>query len=207
MGRRLKQIKKADLGEFGKQVIDSLISSKKTDHKEHEKESMRCKVDIFEGSTKPILTDSFVINTDYLEDTISDIISKYGKNVQFSITNLFNEKIVAKRFVHTNGMSKEKMDREHFNRRMESVKQVHKMRDEGISIEDICNKLSYIATRQYLRDIYVNTEEDIVQSLRNDYGNQSLGKYQDIPKDLNITKPNMSVDKEENINSGDNNEE
>jgi len=206
MAKRLKQIKKADLGEFGKQVIDSLISTKKTHQKEQKEEDMRCKVEIFEGSTKPILTDSFVVNTDSLEDTISDVVLKYGKNVQFSITNLFDEKVVAKRFVHKDGISKEKIDREYFNRRMESVKRIHKMRDEGISIEDVCDKLSNIATRQYLRDVYEKTEDEIIQSLRDDYGNQSLGKYQDIPKDLNTSESNISIDKKD-IDSGDDNEE
>lgn len=187
MGRRLKQIKKIDLGGFEKKVVDSLIDDKprrtRDDGDKHE--SMRCKIDIFDDTNKNNLVDSFVLNTNSLKDTISDIISNYGNNVQFIITNLFDEKVVAKRFIHKDGYGKDQQDRMYFNNRMITVSKVHKMKNEGISVEDVCDKMCHIATRQYIRDVYNKSEEEIIQKIRDEYGNQSLGKRIDTEDSKN----------------------
>ncbi len=213
MGRRLKQIKKQDLGENAKKVVDSLIANTTKERKEEKLEQMRCKVEIYEGSTKRVLIDSFIVNTKSLENTIADIVLKYGANVQFTITNLYDEKVVSKRFVYTDGISKDREDRMFFNKQMELVKRIFKFKEEGKSVEEICDKLCHLAARSYIRELYVKTEEEIKQLLRDRYGNQSLGKFstQDdiLSVDLNSKKDILSGSNldEETTDSGDENDE
>jgi len=211
MGRRLKQIKRQDLGEFGKQVVDSLIDNgKKPVKKEENHEQIRCKVEIYEGASKLTLVDSFVVNTTNLDKTIVDITEKYGRNVQFNITNLYDEKIVAKRFAYTKGYGKDKEDRAHFNHQMDLVKKLHKMKAEGIPEDQIYNKFASFAARSYLQEIYNKSEDEIKQKLKNDYGNQSLGTNDNILSESIDTKkdiPDNGDHDKEDIESGDNNEE
>jgi len=190
MGRRLKQIKRGDLGDFGKQVVDSLINTKKRPQKDEKEEQMRCKVEIYEGTLVRRLTDSFIVNTNYIEDTVSEIVSKYGENVQFIITNLYNEETVAKRFTYIGGYDKERVDREHYNHQMELYKRVQKLKEDGKTEEQACDKTSHLASRSYIREIYRKSEEDFKNELRDEYGNQNLGKSQSniLTEDLNTKK-------------------
>ena len=88
---RLKQIiKKDNLGEFGKQVVDSLIPKQKHSQKETTHELMRCKIEILEGYEKYKLIDSFIINTNSLDDTIVFLIKKdYRSMKQVMAADLF----------------------------------------------------------------------------------------------------------------------
>jgi len=193
MAKRLKKIKKSDIQGFEKQVVDSLIYTKSKSKKEEKEEYMRCKVEIYDGIINKILTDSFIINTESIEDAISNIISSYGINVQFNITNLYDEKVVAKRFTHKDGYDREKEDRAYFNRRLETVRKIHKLREEGKSEEETCDKFTHLAARSYLKWIYEKSEEEIKQILRDEYENQSLGKIQEdiLTESLNTNKNNI----------------
>ncbi len=209
---RLKKIKN-NLGSEAKKVIDSLIDNgKKNIKKEQDHESIRGKVEIFEGANKKILADSFVVNTTNLEKTISDIEKKYGKNVEFTILNLYDEKIVAKRSAYTNGYGREKEDKIHYNHQIDIFRRLQKMKEEGKSIDEICIKLSTLAARSYLTELYNKSEVEIKQKLRNDYNNQSLGINDDVEilSESIDTKEDISNNGDhdkENIDSGDNNEE
>jgi len=193
MAKRLKKIKKSDIQGFEKQVVDSLIYTKSKSKKEEKEEYMRCKVEIYDGIINKNLTDSFIINTESIEDTISNIILSYGINVQFNITNLYDEKIVAKRFTYKDGYDREKEDRAYFNRRLEIVRKIHKLREEGKSEEEICDKFTHLAARSYLKEIYKKSEEEIKQILRDEYENQSLGKIEQniLSESLNTNKNNI----------------
>jgi hypothetical protein len=138
---RLKQIKNADLGEFGKSVVDSLIAKPKHAQKEAKHEQMRCKVEILEGTVKPKMTDTFTLNTTSIDDTVSDLVEKYGANAQFRIINLYDEKIVAKRLLYTGGYNKEKDDKEHFAAQMDNIRKIYKLKSEGKTLDDIENKM------------------------------------------------------------------
>ena len=192
MGRRLKQIKRNDLGESGKKVIDSLINtSVKIVSKEETHELMRCKVEILIGVTKKSLVDSFIVNTTSLSKTINDIVEKYDINVQFIITNLYDEKTVAKRLVFVGGGNREKEDKEHFNHHMDYVRRIHALRDLGMSEEDTCNKVCSAIARSYISKIYKMTWEQAIQDARDMYDNQSLNKSPQsevISEDLNTKK-------------------
>ena len=188
---RLKQIKKADLGEFGKDVVDSLINKKKLSRDDNEHEQMRVKVDILEGYTKHRLIDSFIVNTTNLHKTIQSIEEKYGNYVQFKITNLYDEKIVVTSLFEISGSNKEKEDKEHFNTQMDLVKKIHKFKSEGKTLEDVIPKVSYLAGKTYIIRVYNSTEEEMKQFWRDSYNNQTLGRNSEvITKDLN-TKENI----------------
>lgn len=195
MGRRLKQIKRDDLGESGKGVIDSLIAKPKHAQREEKHEQMRCKVDILEGTVKTKLVDTFTVNTTNIDKTISDIIDKYGANLQFKITNLYDEKVVAKRLLYTGGYDSQKDDKEHFARSMDIIRRIFKLKEEGKTCEETEDKIAYLAARSYIRGIYNSTEEAQKQILRDVYGNQNLGKssISDIlSEDLNTKKDIVS---------------
>jgi len=183
MGRRLKQIKRDDLGESGKQVIDSLIKPLKP-QKEEKLEQMRCKVEIFEGyintNIKYHLVDSFVVNINSLEKLKSDIYSKYGTNTQYVITNLYNDEVVSKAYVYTGGYDKDKVDKEHFARQMDVIRKIHKLREEGKTYEEVRVKFAYLMGDSPIKKIYDSTEEQLVQNLKNMYGNQNLGKTPNV---------------------------
>jgi hypothetical protein len=195
MGKRLKQIKHSkDLGEFGKKVIDSLIIPVKQ-HKEEKLEQMRCKVEILEGNIKPRLVDSFISNTNSIEKLVSDIVDKYGEKVQFHITNLYDEKIVARRLLYTGGYDKEDDDKEFFAKRMEIVKKILKMKEEGKTYAEVSPKFAHLAGYSYIEKVYNSTEEEMKQYLRNMYENQSLGKTQNtdiLSNNLNTKKDIIS---------------
>jgi hypothetical protein len=174
MGRRLKQIKINNLGSSAKKVIDSLIVPIKV-QKEVKLEQMRCKVEILEGNINLRLVDSLVINTDSIDKLATDIQDKYGENVQYKITNLYNEQIVAKRLSYTGGYDKDKTDREHFASRMNTINKILKLKEEGHDIEDVVCKISHLAGKEYIRSVFNSTEEIQKQNLRNVYENQSLG--------------------------------
>ncbi len=196
MGQRLKKIKKSELGEFGKKVVDSLIAQHPTKpQKEESHEQMRCKVEIFEGyqntNIKRSLIDSFVVNTNSLEKLKSDIHEKYGVNAQYTITNLTNNEVVLKVSVYTGGYNKEKTDKEHFSKQMELIRRIFKMKEEGKSEIETCDKLSSYAARSAISKVYNSTEEQMIQKLRNDYNNQSLGQSSTseiLSEDLNPKK-------------------
>jgi len=198
MGRKLKQIKRDDLGESGKKVIDSLIGDKsKTVQKEESHEQMRCKIEIFEGSVKNILVDSYTVNTTSLSKTMDDILTKYGDNTQFKITNLYDEKVVAKRMVYTGGYDKDKVDREHFSKQMELARKIFKCKEEGKTEEEVCNKFASYTARSCIRKIYNSAEEELKLKLRKDYDNNTLGKG-DQPEILsNDINTNKDIIKEE----------
>lgn len=186
MGRRLKQIKRSDLCGLEKQIVESLIDGKPRNvQKEEKHEMMRCKIEIFEGSVKRELVDSFIVNTNSLDDTIEDIISKYGDNTQFTITNLFDEKIISKRFVYT-GAGEMCQD----NYQLEVLNKIKKLKDEGKTQQEIYEKTSHIAARTYVKEILKDLERP----------EQLL-----IIKDLNINESIVDNNKEP-IKSGDNNE-
>ena len=186
MGKRLKQIKhKSDIDGFEKQVVYPLIKDSQKFQKEEKHEQMRCKVEIFEGTLKPILSDSFVVNTNSLRDTVEDIVNKLGSNTQFIITNLFDEKIVVRRFTHRGGYDKEKDDKEHFNQQMETIRKIHKLKSENVPLEEIGSKISYIVSKSRILEIYNSTEDIEKQKLRDLYGNQYLGISS---KELNTNK-------------------
>jgi len=208
---RLKQIKHTDLGENTKKVVDSLIDTgRRNVRREEKKEQMRCKVEIYEGTLTKVLVDSFVVNTDYIEDTVTDIVLKFGANVQFVITNLYDDKIVAKRFVYKDGYDKEREDRTYYNKRLELAKKVYKLKEEGRCVEEVADKLCHLAARKYIKEIYDKTEEEVKQQIRDEYGNQSLGINNGIlSEDLNTNKEiigNSNLN-EETDKSGDENEE
>lgn len=197
MSKRLKQIKKSDIPGFEKQVVDSLIETRHRPQKEEKLEQMRCKVDILDGYDKKAkLVDSFIVNTNSLDNTIYDIVQKYGSNVQFKITNLYDEKIVAKRMIYTGGYDKDKSDREHFNRQMETVHKIHKFREEGKSLDEVYGKVSNLAAKSVIKQIYESTDEQMKQKLRDSYENQTLGKSPNteiLSKSLNTNKDNIVV--------------
>ncbi len=197
MGRRLKQIKTNDLGESGKQVIDSLLKPLKP-QKEEKLEQMRCKIEILDGTVSHKLVDSFISNINSLEKLVDDITEKYGDNVQFQITNLYDEKIVARRLVYTGGYDKEKDDKEHFSRQMDTIKKIHKMREEGKTSEEVHIKFAYLMGYNPIEKIYNSTEEQLVQNLRNTYENQNLGKISNtdiLSNNLNTKKDNIPIEK------------
>lgn len=212
MGRRLKQIKRNDLGESGKSVVDSLIAKPKHAQREEKHEQMRCKIDILEGTIKIRLVDTFTVNTTNLDKTISDLVDKYGTNLQFRITNLYDEKIVAKRLLYTGGYDNERVDKEHFARSMDIIKRIFKLKEEGKTCEETEDKIAYLAARTYIRSVYNSTEEAQKQILRDAYGNQNLGKSSTIDilsEDLNTKKdiiPNVEPEEKIKTLEEDNNE-
>ncbi len=196
MGRRLKQIKTNDLGESGKQVIDSLIKPLKP-QKEEKLEQMRCKIEILDGTVSHRLVDSFISNINSLEKLVDSITEKYGDNVQFQITNLYDEKIVAKRLVYTGGYDKDKVDKEHFARQMDIIRKIHKLREEGKTYEEVRVKYTYLMGDSPIKKIYDSTEEQLVQNLKNMYGNQNLGKTPNtdiLSNNLNTKKDNIPLE-------------
>lgn len=196
MGRRLKQIKRDDLGESGKSVIDSLIAKPKHAQREEKHEQMRCKVDILDGTVKTKLVDTFTVNTTNLDNTISDLVDKYGANLQFKIINLYDEKVVAKRLLYTGGYDKERVDKEHYNRSMDIINRIFKFKEEGKTCEETEDKVAFLAARSYIRSVYNSTKEAQIQILRDIYSNQSLGKSgqtEILSEDLNTKKDNISI--------------
>lgn len=193
--KRLKKIKKSDIAGFEKQVVDSLITTKTSNHKEEKEEKMRCKVEIYEGTRIRVLTDSFILNTNMLSETIKDIEKKYGSNVQFVITNLYDEKVVSKAFVYVGGYNKEKDEREHFNKRMLLVDKIHTYKYSGKSELESCDKFASYAARSYISKIYNMNRLQVIEMLRIDYNNPNLGKGQEnvLSEDLNTKEDNINI--------------
>lgn len=208
MSKRLKQIKTNNLGASAKKVVDSLLGANEKSRgsqKEEKLEQMRCKVEIFEGykstNIKHHLIDSFVVNINSLEKLKSDICDKYGQDIQYNITNLNNEEIVAQRYVYTGGYNKDKQDRESFAKQMELIRRIFKMKEDGKSETETGDKLSSYAARSYISGIYNSTEVVIIQKLRNEYGNQSLGQSSQteiLSEDLS-TKKDITINDDEDI--------
>ena len=174
MGRRLKQIKHSEIHGFEKKVIASLIDGKPKIVKEEKHESIRCKVEIFSDSAaKKELIDSFTINTTSLEATISDIVSKYGVNVQFIITNLYDEKIVAKRFAYVGGGGKD------ISNAQDILNRIQKLKEDGKTLEEVYLKIYPAVAKSYIKEIYDSIK---VEPLKIE---QSL-----ITEDLNTNKTN-----------------
>ena len=198
MGKKLKQIKNADLGQFSKNVVDSLLKPIKT-QKEEKLEQMRCKIEILEGSVNPKLVDSFIVNINSLDKLTTDIEDKYGENIQYRITNLYDEKIVAKRLMYTGGYDKDKIDKEHFNEQMDRVKKIHKMRDEGKTFEEVRPKFAYLFGNSYIKEVFNSTEEEMKQKLKNKYENQYFGKpgQEILSNGLNTKKDNIVINESE----------
>lgn len=70
----------------------------------------------------------------------------------------------------------EELDEIHFTKRMEIVKKIHNLRDSGMSEEDVCSKMCAIWARSVIIETYRSTYEQMMQQVRDLYGNQSLGK-------------------------------
>lgn len=196
MGRRLKQIKRQDLGENAKKVVDSLIANTLAEsRKEEKREPMRCKVEIYEGSTTRVLVDSFVKNIDYIEDLIVELNKKYGANVQFTITNLYDDKVVSRCFVYIGGSDTTKDNRESFNHHMDIVRKIHTFKDSGMSEYDVGSKLCSVWARSYIETIYKMTIEEALQKAKDRYNivSDKISQSEILSEDLNTNKDNINI--------------
>ena len=162
-------VKKSDLSGYEKKVIKSLLDKQpKIPDKEVLHEKIRCKIEIIEGLQNKRITETFVMTTNSLTDMISEITKKYGLNVQFIATNLYDEKIVVRRTVYTGGYDKDKDDKENFNNRMMFVDKIHTIKNDGKTLEEVCQKISHLAGASYIKQVYNSSREDMIKFLQKD---------------------------------------